>query len=131
MNTTPTLEFVQAEFQQWRQTRTRLRSRTPAELRSKALALLEHHSPNDIRKALGITRGMLQTWEDQTSPLAARVAEPIEFVTLPVEPAPALPSTEPLRLELTQANGDHWSLQGDPSAAQLSAFVTALSGGAP
>ena len=55
---------------------------------------------------------MLQTWEDQANPRAARVAEPFEFVVLPVEPAPALPSTGPLMLELTQANGDHWSLQG-------------------
>ena len=130
MNTTPTLESVQAAFQQWRQHKPYLRSRIPAELRDQALALLTQHSPGDICKALSITRGMFLAWQGHAAPPRNATSEPIEFVTLPSAPAIASHSSEPLTLALTQANGDHWSLQGDPSVEQLHAFVTALSGGA-
>ena len=128
---TPTLEAVRAEFEQWRQNKPYLRSPTPNELKSRALALLAHHSPGDICKALGITRSMLKTWQGPIRPDSAAAAEIIEFVALPIEPLPAPPrSGTPVSLALTLANGDHWCLRGDPSAEQLSAFVAALSGGA-
>jgi hypothetical protein len=127
---TPTLEAVQAEFRQWRQHKPYLRSPTPNELKGRALALLAHHSPVDVCKALGITRCMLKTWQGPVRPDSAATAETIEFVTLPIEPLPAPRPGTPVTLALTLANGDHWSLQGDPSAEQLSAFFAALSGGA-
>ena len=124
MKTSPTLEAVQAAFQQWRQNKTRLRARTPDELRQQALSLRDSYSPGDICNALGITRGMLQAWQGHATP------EPITFVALPAETHPEQAIAAPLTLELTQANGNHWRLQGDPSAAQLSALVNVLSGSA-
>jgi hypothetical protein len=125
MNKTHTLESVQAAFQLWRQNKTRLRARTPDELRQQALSLRDHHSPSEICKALGITRGMFRAWQGHAAP------EPIEFVTLPTETDAEQVIAAPLTLELTQTNGNHWRLHGDPSAAQLGALVSVLVGRAP
>lgn len=122
MNPTPTLESVQAAFQQWRQSKTQLRARTPDELRQQALALRDHHSSSEICRALGITRGMFRAWQGQP------VSAPVEFIALPATTVPEQAIATPITLELTRANGDHWRLQGDPSAAQLGTLVTLLAG---
>lgn len=122
-----TLKAVQAEFQWWRQNRVSRGARTPQALRDKALALLDQHSLNEVRIALGITRDMLKTWGDQTEAKAPDTTTPVQFIDLPSE-SDFVPVTDPLTLDVTQANGSHWHLQGNPSAAQLSAFVHALSG---
>ena len=121
-----TLEAVKAEFQLWRQNRASRGARTPEALRLKALALLDQHSVNQIRSALGITRDMLKAWGDQTEAKAPDTTTPVQFIDLPSESA-FEPVTDPLTLNVTQANGSHWHLQGNPSAAQLTAFVQALS----
>jgi hypothetical protein len=127
---TPTLEAVQVDFQQWRQNKPRLRSRTPDELRQKALALLADHRSSQVQKALGITDGMLKAWAGKTTHRRGSEPQPIEFVVLRAEPEPACSATEPMKLDFTRPNGDHWSLQGNLNDSQLRAFVTALSGGA-
>lgn len=130
MNTTPSLESVQADFQQWRHSKTRLRGRTPDELRHQALALCAHHSPGEICKVLGITRGMLRAWDVATAPHQNQAPDALKFVALPVEaPPPVLSIDERLILALTQANGDHWSLEGNLTGTQLHAFVAAFYGG--
>ena len=128
MNTIPTLKSVQAAFAQRRQHKPHLRSPFHGELRDQALPLQAHCAPGVICKALGISRGMLQSWQGHSALPPSTTAEPLEFVLLPTEPPRA--ETERLQLALTRANGDRWCLQGDPSAEQLRAFVTALSGAA-
>ena len=123
-----TLEAVQAEFQLWRQNRASRGARTPEALRLKALALLDRYSVNEIRIALGITRDMLKAWGDQSGPTSVDTATPIQFIDLPNESSAFQSVTDPLTLDVTQANGCHWCLQGNPSASQLTAFVQALSG---
>lgn len=125
---TPTLESVQAEFKQWRRNKPYLRARTPDELRDQVLTLLPHHSHSDLCKILGMSRSMLQGWEDHANSQPTAVAEPIEFVALALESPPTSRPAESLTLALTQANGDHWCLQGDPSVEQLRTFVATLSG---
>ena len=76
----PSLIDVQVAFEHWRSERT-LRRPTPEHLRSLAVALLEHHVPFTICKALGVNSSALKQWATQTP---KSVTTP--FVTLPEEP---------------------------------------------
>ena len=126
----PTLESVQAEFQQWRQNKVSPQDRIPDELRQKTLALLADHPSSYIQKALSVSHAMLKAWAGKTAEVRTKIPQSIEFVTLPMEQKPANGIADALNLEVTQPNGDHWNLQGTMSPALLNAFVSALSGGA-
>lgn len=75
----PSLIDVQVAFEHWRSERT-LRQPTPQHLRSLAVALLEHHLPFTICKALGVNSSTLKQWATQTPKI---ITTP--FVTLPEE----------------------------------------------
>ena len=110
-NARPALAEVQHQFAQWRNNRTG--RRTPAALRSQAVALLKDHRISEICTALGISSQMIQDWRgkqpvDRTPRLS--------FVELPVatttDVAPAREIDVPLTLTLqrTGADGDGWSI---------------------
>ena len=128
---TPTLESVQNDFRQWRQHKPYLRSSTPTDLRGKALSLRSQHSVAAICKALAITRPMFQAWLDAATEPAEEAQAPVEFVVLPSPTDDPCDPTTALELTITRVSGDQWCLRGDPSAEQLRALVTALTGGAP
>ena len=128
---TPTLESVQNDFRQWRQHKPYLRSPTPTDLRSKALSLRSQHSVAAICKTLEITRPMLQAWRDAATAPSDEAQAPIEFVVLPKPTDDRCDKAKELELTITRVSGDQWCLRGDPSAEQLHALVTALTGGAP
>jgi hypothetical protein len=123
MNTKPTLESVQADFQLWRQNKSSPRTRVPENLKRKAVALLGATSPGKITKALGISRAMLKAWQSPRAQNSDTTAA-MEFVSLPLAPPSA--TRDSIQLDLTQRNGNHWCLQGNISASQLNAFVCAL-----
>ena len=125
MNTKPTLESVVSDFHQWRQNKTSPRNRIPEELKQKAVTLLMDMSSGKIIKALGISSTMLKSWSGANTKNNASTAT-IDFVSLPVEPQPAINNNNDFTLNFTQPNGNHWCLQGDINVAQLNTFISAV-----
>lgn len=120
MNKHLTLESVQADFHQWRQTKTSSRSRIPEHLKQKAASLLMDMKPGKITKALGISSVMLKAWAGiNTTDSDSRSV--VEFIALPVEPMPV--TSENLSLNVTQPNGNQWCLQGNMTESQLNVFI--------
>lgn len=122
MKTKHTLESVLADFQLWRQNKTSPRSRIPEKLKHHAVALLADLSPGKITKTLGISRSMLKIWALQQGQSSDAVSA-VKFVALPLEPPTETSHCHELTLSLTQANGNHWCLQGNVSASQLNTFI--------
>ncbi len=127
MKTNPTLESVQADFQQWRANKASPRARVPEKLKHKAVNLLTQFSAGQVIKAIGISSIMLTKWTNQHSSVNSQQPKALEFVTLPkVLSTEVEQSSDALKLNVTQANGFQWELQGSVSAAQLTAFISAV-----
>lgn len=120
MNKHLTLESVQADFYQWRQTKPSSRSRIPESLKQKAASLLIDMKPGKITKSLGISSVMLNTWASIKATDTDSTSA-VEFITLPVEPVAVI--NESLTLNVTQSNGNQWCLQGNVSESQFNTFI--------
>lgn len=126
MKTQHTLSSVQADFAHWRQHKSSSRERIPGSLKQRAVALLKDHSPSRITNTLRISRTQFNSWLSERE--VALNDEAIEFITLPSDPV--LPETSDISsgvtLNLTQPNGNQWSLCGDLTPTQLTTFVQTL-----
>ena len=125
MNTQHTLSSIQSDFALWRQNKTSPRDRTPKVLKERTVALLNDYSPGKITNTLGISREMLKRWQAQFE--IAPTDDAIEFISLPRESkTSSCEKAAGITLNLTQPNGNQWSLQGELTSSQLSTFVSAL-----
>ncbi len=122
MKTKHTLKSVQADFQLWRQNKASPHVRVPESLKQSAVTLLTNLSSGKITKTLGISSSMLKTWTAQQGQ-SSDTKKTIEFVALPVDPPIATSEGNRLTLNLTQANGNQWCLQGEVSVSQLDLFI--------
>jgi transposase-like protein len=128
MMTKHTLESVQADFQQWRQTKLGPRSRIPESLKQKAVALLTEVSPSKISTAINVSNAMLKAWAAQNQQ-DGNPASGVKFVALSPDTQPATSEGDGFKLDATMPNGNHWSLQGQVSVSLLETFISAVSGG--
>jgi hypothetical protein len=94
-------------------------------LKKKAVTLLIDMSPGKVTKALGISSVMLKRWAGQKAQSSDTTTAP-EFVVLPSESQALTGDVDGLKLNFTQPNGNHWCLQGNVSASQINAFISAL-----
>ena len=122
---TPTLESVKHEFDQWRQQKSSPQARCPQELREKALSLREHYRTSDILKALNISRARLDLWAGVNNQKAGEDGTGPDFIALPASAVDSSPNHN-LQLTATTANGVSWSLQGQFNPEQLQAVMAAL-----
>ena len=74
---------------------------------------------------------MFQAWLDAATEPSDETQAPVEFVVLPTPTVDQCDTAKALELTITRVSGDQWCLRGDPSAEQLRALVTALTGDAP
>ena len=63
---TLTLAEVEAQFEDWRRTRTQ--PQTPAALKTQALALLDAHSIREVCRALRLNYDTLKRWREEQTP---------------------------------------------------------------
>ncbi len=120
------LSDLQNKLHHWRQSRPG--GRIPAEIKTQAVALLEHHKVSAIINALGINSKMFQQWRQQFSSLPNH--SDTAFVMLPQLPSQVpeldLEATFPLKVSLSRAEGAVVSLEGQLSLEQWSAALSLL-----
>ncbi len=108
------LEAVEAQFAQWRRTRTQLP--TPLALKEQAVGLLAEHRISSVCQRLRINHEMLKRWQRELA------AEPAAgFVALPMAVAPTPVGDEGrVRLTLTRRprEGEAMSIEAELSQAQ-------------
>jgi len=100
---------VQLAFESWRAQRNK-RQPTPGHLRSLAVALLEHHVPFTVCKALGINSAALKQWMKEEPAATQR-----HFVTLS-DDTPTIPVSDDAQcsplLMIALPNGVQLNLPG-------------------
>lgn len=128
--TNPTsLEALQAEFKQWRESQPSKRPRIPAHLKERAIALRTDYSANKIIQALGINSTMLNKWSNVSE--IQKQPDPIRFVSLPQseltehQPKALSSNTSSIQLEFEQPNGNRWRIKGDMDSTHINAFIYA------
>ncbi len=103
-------------FDQWREKRPSRSERTPLALRQQAVLLYKSYPSSKITTALKISGTQLNQWKTLLTPKD----EHLDFVHLP---SPNTPSTEPLNLNLSFANGASIVLSGVISSTLLSTII--------
>ena len=123
-----TLEEARHEFEQWRATRPKGRSRIPGELWQRAIELVGCHTVNEVARSLSLNHSELKSrYEAEHSPAAAAVAaDPPRFVELSWE-APAIAVTGCL-LEVEGSGGRKLkvSVQDEGSGLDVLALAKGL-----
>lgn len=109
-----TLSEVEAQFVDWRRTRTR--PQTPDELKTQALALLADHSIREVCRALRLNYETLKRWGQEQ---ATATPPATSFVSVPpvAGSAPAAALT-PLTLTRHGSDGSTLSISGELPPAQ-------------
>ncbi len=133
------LEEARHQFDHWRAGRTR-RSRTPEDLRHRAVSLLKHHRAFHVCLALGINATALKSWaddENNSSSSSVKFTEMPSFVALDAAEPPPIPSaldnasslTSALMLELRGHIRVHFdSVQRTAERLEALGFRSALAG---
>lgn len=116
------LNALATQLNIWRSKRTNRRVPIPESLRQKAVELLAHYPRTQIITTLGISSGMLKTWES-----TAFAAQP-QFVAMSLEHPSTNSDQPPLEIVLANNRGQRITLQGEFSQPQLTLLVRALHG---
>ena len=124
MNPEAELNAAALAFEQWRQQRTSIKTKTPYTLREQALALKQHFSVGTITKALGIRAENLRRWALKNKPAQPKLTD--DFISLP--PTNNIPANG-LQLTLSFGNGNQLQLAGLVPDQLILEMTKAVAGG--
>jgi len=116
------LAALATQLNSWRSQRAYRRAPIPQSLRQKAVELLTHYPRTQIIKTLGISCGMLKSWENTAS------AAQKPFVCVDLGGSPELGEQSPLDIVLANNRGQRITLQGEFSPSQMTLLVRAIKG---